>query len=165
MPSFSIPGGGSGGKTRYFLSLTSGTSWTVPAGVTRVNVLLVGGGGGGAWYNAAGGTGGSTTFTGAASAPGGTGGALGSASIGITYTMNGTPAVANTGQGGSPGAGISNGWYVPGSRGMDGAQIASSVATTPGGSISYSIGAGGTGGSFGGGGFGGSGRIDIEYYI
>lgn len=34
------------GKTRYVTTLTSGTSWTVPAGVTYVNVTLIGGGGG-----------------------------------------------------------------------------------------------------------------------
>ncbi len=36
------------GKTRYVETLTSGTSWTVPAGVTYVNATLVGGGQGGA---------------------------------------------------------------------------------------------------------------------
>jgi len=34
-------------KTRYVETLTSGTSWTVPAGVTYVNAKLFGGGGGG----------------------------------------------------------------------------------------------------------------------
>ena len=37
----------SAGKTAFRTTLTSGTSWTVPAGVTYVNALLVGGGGGG----------------------------------------------------------------------------------------------------------------------
>lgn len=36
----------SGGKTMYRTTLTSGTSWTVPTGVTYVNVTLFGGGGG-----------------------------------------------------------------------------------------------------------------------
>jgi hypothetical protein len=35
-------------KTMYRTTLTSGTSWTVPAGVTYVNVTLYGGGGGNA---------------------------------------------------------------------------------------------------------------------
>lgn len=35
-------------KTRKVVTLTSGTSWTVPAKVTYVNVTLIGGGGGGA---------------------------------------------------------------------------------------------------------------------
>ena len=34
-------------KTRFATTLTSGTSYTVPAGVTYLNVTLVGGGGGG----------------------------------------------------------------------------------------------------------------------
>lgn len=34
------------GKTRFITTLTSGTSYTVPAGVTYVNVLLQGGGAG-----------------------------------------------------------------------------------------------------------------------
>ena len=37
----------SGGKTMFRTTLTSGTSYTVPAGVTYLNVTLVGGGGGG----------------------------------------------------------------------------------------------------------------------
>jgi len=37
-------------KTSYKLSLTSGTSWTVPSNVTQINVTLVGGGGGGGAY-------------------------------------------------------------------------------------------------------------------
>ncbi len=36
-----------GGKTMFRTTLTSGTSYTVPAGVTYLNVLLVGGGGSG----------------------------------------------------------------------------------------------------------------------
>ena len=37
----------SGGKTRYAVTLLSGTSYTVPTGVTYINVTLFGGGGGG----------------------------------------------------------------------------------------------------------------------
>jgi hypothetical protein len=37
----------SGGKTMFRTTLTSGTSYTVPAGVTYLNVTLMGGGGGG----------------------------------------------------------------------------------------------------------------------
>lgn len=36
-----------GGKTRYALTLLSGTSWTVPTGVAYVNVTLYGAGGAG----------------------------------------------------------------------------------------------------------------------
>ena len=80
----------SGGKTRYVVTLTSGTSWTVPAGVTYVNATLIGAGGGGA-----------------------------------SYTGSGYVAVEAT----------------------SGQEITTNVATTPGASIAYSIGAGGTGGT------------------
>jgi hypothetical protein len=80
-----------GGKTRYVVTLTSGTSWTVPAGVTYVNATLVGGGGGGA-----------------------------------NYTGSGYVSVPP----------------------LSGQQITTNVATTPGASISYSIGAGGSHGGF-----------------
>jgi hypothetical protein len=80
-----------GGKTQYRVQLTSGSSWTVPAGVTYVNVLLVGGG-----------------STGGASQ-----GAVGSA------------------------------------RGFGGECTRSLVLTTPGQSISYTIGAGAGGGIIG----------------
>jgi hypothetical protein len=41
----------SAGKTMFRTTLTSGTSYTVPTGVTYLNVTCVGGGGGGASYN------------------------------------------------------------------------------------------------------------------
>lgn len=87
---------------RTVVTLTSGTSWTVPTGVTSVNVTLIGAGGG---------------------------------------------------SGG--GSGSSN--YVAGQDGLPGQLITSNVATTPGASIAYAIGAGGTAGaSFTAGGTGGS---------
>jgi hypothetical protein len=42
---FPIPSAGS--KTAFNTTLTSGSSWTVPAGVNYINVTTVGGGGGG----------------------------------------------------------------------------------------------------------------------
>jgi hypothetical protein len=81
----------SGGKTRRVVTLTSGTSWTVPAGVTYVNATLIGGGGGGA-----------------------------------NYTGSGYVSVPP----------------------LSGQKITTNVATTPGASISYSIGAGGSHGGF-----------------
>jgi len=74
------------------ITLTSGSSWTVPTGVTDINVLLVGGGGGS--------------------------------------------------------SGVRDGEIVGGTGiGNPGNTVWSTVTTTPGGSISYSIGAGGTGGT------------------
>ena len=86
------PAPAAGGKIQKRETLTSGTSWTVPTGVTDINVLLVGGGGGAA------GQGTSTENQGA-------------------------------------------------SRGQPGASIWSTITTTPAASISYAIGAGGTGGA------------------
>jgi len=95
-----IPAPSAASKTRYAVTLTSGTSWTVPTGVTYVNATLVGGGGGG----------GSTDST--------------------ARELN---------------------------LGLPGATIETNVATTPGASITYAIGAGGTAGSAGGaGGTGGT---------
>ena len=42
-----FPAPAAGSKTMFRTTLTSGTSYTVPAGVTYLNVTLVGGGGGG----------------------------------------------------------------------------------------------------------------------
>jgi hypothetical protein len=82
--------------TRRVTTLTSGTSWTVPAGVTFVNVTLVGGGGGGGNTN--------------------------------NSSVNGAQS----------------GW------GMGGSVVSSTLTTTPGASITYAIGAGGTATNVGG---------------
>jgi hypothetical protein len=79
-------------KTRKVETLTSGSSWTVPTGVTSINATLIGGGGGG-------------------------------------------------------GGGTSSGIGVRGGNGGGGQRIETTFATTPGASISYGIGAGGTGGA------------------
>ena len=96
-----IPEPAAGSKTRFVVSLTSGTSWLVPTSVTYINATLTGAGGGG-------------------------GGGPTSPLLGL------------------PGAG--------------GQIISTTVTTTPGNSIAYAIGAGGTAGVNGGasGGSGGS---------
>lgn len=166
-----------GGKTSVKTSLTSGTSWTVPAGVTYVNATLYGGGGGGGQGTnnsgtGSGGSGGTTTF-GALSASGGSGGNYMGINLGSTgYNRNGVPQAANTGLGGEPGYSSlpGSGFDYPayGSWGSDGAVRSGTVSTTPGGTVAYSIGSGGAGGSGLGGGYGGaggSGRIDLEYWV
>ena len=88
---------------RTVVTLTSGTSWTVPAGVTNIVATLVGGGGGG---------------------------------------MGSTSGGAN---------------YVPFHDGLGGQIVTTSLATTPGASIAYAIGAAGTAGAVSGsGGAGGT---------
>ena len=153
-------------KTAYRTTLTSGTSWTVPAGVTYVNVTLTGGGGGGGagayssgQYGSAGGT---TTFTGATSATGGNGGRYSNTS----NSSAGTSAQSNSGLAGG-GSFRDNGGPTYGEFGHNGTVISSIVSTTPGATITYAIGAGGAGGtgSHDAGGTGGSGKIDIEYWV
>ena len=177
-----------GGKTMFRTTLTSGTSYTDPAGVTYLNVTLVGGGSGGA---ASGntdiltqpGNGGTTTFTGATSALGGTAptGYTTNASVAQISAPGPVPAAetANTGLGGKGNGGTSSSTTTTppstqgaGAFGNNGQIISSTLTVTAGASISYAIGAGGsrgimsstgTGSVFGG--AGGSGRIDIEYWV
>lgn len=176
----------SGGKTRKVETLTSGSSWTVPAGVTHVNVTLVGGGGGGGAAGcrtdqgfSKGGTGGTTTFTGATSASGGYGGnsMVSSGNLNRNNYSDGNNGI-NHGDGGDSGWSVYyNQAYIPsdhGSTGGIGQRIQSTVTTTPGNSINYSIGSGGTSGYAGisgtspnhtYGGVGASGKIEIEYWV
>lgn len=177
----------SSGKTMYRITLTSGTSWTVPAGVTYVNVILYGGGGGSGGHNprtggaGAGGTGGTTTFTGATSALGGTGGIAADYNLGYAtgyYGGSASSPTNNTGLG-AKGSWIHNNSASMGIHpapsaieGYSGQIVSSTLSTTPGASIAYSIGAGGTAGSSGASGeyklsgvAGASGKIDIEYWV
>jgi hypothetical protein len=89
-----FPAPSAASKTMFRTTLTSGTSWTVPAGVTYVNVTLLGGGGGG----------------------------------GGGYNQSGA-------------------YFINGHQGLGGQVISSTLSTTPGASIAYAIGAGGSAGS------------------
>ena len=106
-----IPAPSAGGKTAYRTTLTSGTSYTVPAGVTYLNVTLYGGGGGAggngtdgvsATDNTGGGGGGSRGPAGNANKYGGQGG---SGVVIIRYpnflsnatTTTGSPTFTNSG--------------------------------------------------------------------
>ena len=162
----------SGGKTRRCLTLTSGTSWTVPTGVTFVNVTLygAGGGGGGPCYNeynqAADGIGGEVISSFLSTTPGAS----------IAYAI---------GAGGSGGGTVQAGAY-PGATGSTGGTTtftgATSAAGGAGGVGVRSGSAGGSGsrgahpnggmgansnnsGGAGSGGTGGAGKIDIEYWV
>ena len=154
-------------KTMYRKTLLSGTSWTVPAGVNYINVTLYGAGGGGQGVTGAssgtsGGSGGTTTFTGATSASGGAGATVVDASGALD---GGRGALTQGGLGGSTLQ--SNAGYIIGTMGGSGDVVTSIVTTTPGASITYAIGSGGSGSSalYGAaGGTGGNGKIDIEYW-
>lgn len=166
------------------VTLTSGTSWTVPAGVTKINATLIGGGGGSGGANittfggaSSGGTGGTTTFTGATSATGGAGGAGFNGGSGNNSSANSEfvsySPTANTGLGafGARQSVLYNSqmWAGEGHNGSDSQKITSTLTTTPGASISYAIGAGGTAGASGtngvAGAAGASGSIIIEYWV
>jgi hypothetical protein len=171
-----FPAAASGGKTRYMTTLTSGTSWTVPAGVNYVIATCIGGGGGGPanYWNGYAGSGGSTTFSTITAA----GGPAGTSGGGSSYSNNnGVSAQANSGLGGSPmQSSATNAAYAV-DYGGSGGVATGYINTTPGGSVTYSIGAGGGGaGGYPGGynnsqgtmwyaGNGGSGRIDLEYWV
>ena len=89
---YSVFPAAAGSKTPTRVTLTSGTSYTVPAGVTSIIATLHGGGGAG---------------------------------------------------GASDSTGVS-----PSTNGLPGAVVISTISTTPGDSIAYAIGAGGTGVAF-----------------
>ena len=106
-------------KTMFRTTLTSGTSYTVPAGVTYLNVTLVGGGGGGgqaygSGFNAMDGRGGqvmSSTLSATAGASItyaiGAGGAAASGSGGTTTFTGATSASGGQrGDGGGTGGGV-----------------------------------------------------------
>jgi hypothetical protein len=167
-------------KTMRRTTLTSGTSFTVPAGVTFVNVTLYGGGGGGGGVGissapAQPGAGGTTTFTGATSATGGNAGHYSFANSNNTTVHAVSPGTAGKTNTGEPG--LAGQTYTPSDktgyiRGIDGSWgqvISSTVTTTPGASVTYGIGGGGAGGaaanSASEGGAGGSGFIVVEYWI
>jgi hypothetical protein len=183
-----IPAASAAGKTEFVTTLTSGTSYTVPAGVNYLNVILTGGGGGGPFIasnqnlNASPGSGGTTTFTGATSASGGSAGqtTLGGNSGQPNFTNNGAAGIANTGSGGfrsfhgnSPTGTSTTADVYPGPVAPSGQTIASTVNTTPGATINYSIGAGGSAGvafvannsnNVSASNPGGSGKIEIHYW-
>lgn len=140
-----------------FYTSGSGT-WTVPAGVTYA-VVYMGGGGGGVNTGGAGGDGGNTTFAfagGTVTAYGGKGHDNGA------DTSDQTTAKSYSGQRATSGAFVVGSGVTSGAAmATDGQEIIYGGAVTPGASISYSVGAGGTGtsGSY----VGAAGYLIIEY--
>ena len=131
----------SAGKTRYCLTLTSGTSWTVPAGVTYVNVKLFGGGAGGESTVGDNGYGGQVIESTVSTTPGAS----------ITYAI-GAGGAASTVGGSTTFTGATT--AAGGSRGVGG--VAAPVGESAGN---------GGGGNSGGGASGGAGKIEIEYWL
>ena len=141
--------------------LTSGTTWTVPAGIFRVYVEAIGasGGGGGGHGDiagengAAGGAGGTTSFN-ALSVTGGAGG-LGSQ---VTYTRRaqsasgvGSGGMVNLTGGGRQGGGYGQSFNVTGTArdGGDGGYSSGTIDVTPDTDITFAIGAAGSAGAAG----------------
>lgn len=143
-------------KTRYVVTLTTGVSWTVPAGVTYVNATLFGGGSGSSGSAAAL----NSNNYGQAGKPG-AGGQV------ITTNVSTTPGAAITyaiGAGGSAGAGDTNG-------GAGGNTTFTGATTATGGTYVGATGQGAANGGIGNlgasvtGNAGGSGKIEIEYWV
>lgn len=146
-------------KTRRALTFLSGTSWTVPADVTFVNVTLVGGGGGGS---------GASTGNPSTLGVNGRGGQV------ISSTLSTTPGASITyaiGAGGSAAGGSNSGGGVGGTTTFTGAT--SAVGGNGGGNNGGGIGTAGISAGNGSGGgmqnngssVGGAGAIIVEYWI
>jgi hypothetical protein len=157
------------GKTRFVTTLTSGTSYTVPAGVTYVNVTLRGGGGGGGGASAniklgGNGTGGAVVTTNLVTTPGasiayaiGAGGAGGSSFAGTHGSSGGTTTFTGATSAGGGIGGVSTidtPEFQPGASAIN--------AQANGGTAAYRPFSGGTSPWVGG--TGGAGSIDVEYW-
>lgn len=159
---------------------TSSGTFTVPAGITRAKVTVVGGGGSGAAGAGGGGGGGGTAIeivTGLT--PGGTvtvtvGGVAGTSSFGAYCSATGGATVASI-VGGAGGVGSGGDINLSGSGGGGGGTTGGFSVYGVGGSSSFGGGgygninaAGGNGGNYGGGGAGGGGTgaggvVIVEY--
>ena len=143
-----------GEKTRRVETLTSGTSWTVPAKVLYVNATLVGGGQGGMTSNG-------NSYGGAFVSNHGLGGQV------ITTTVTTTPGASVAyaiGAGGAAGSGTGLG------KGSNGGSTTFTGATTAvGGSDTVdgmnAVNGGSGGAASGSTGAGGAGQIILEYWI
>ena len=146
--------------------LTTGTTWTVPAGILRVEVEVFGasgggggGGGGGATTapaGSAGGAGGTTSFS-SLSVTGGGGGSGGRGPATNPGPPVGAPGVGSgpsaniyrIGRPGGQGSSGCNSSAGPGGIGGSSGAAASTLSVTPNTDITYAIGAAGTGGAGG----------------
>jgi hypothetical protein len=167
MGSTTIPAASSG-KTRYLTTLTSGTSYTVPSGVTYLNVTCRGGGGGGG----SGGGSSAQPVLGSYGFPGQVKSDIIVVSPGevVTIGIGAGASAASAGSNGNSGGGTSiysslsslsvsggNGGRIPSQGGnFATAYMGAGNGGAPGGYYS--------GGSLPGG-PGGSGSIDIEYWV
>jgi hypothetical protein len=145
---FPIPSAAS--KTRRVVTLLSGSSWTVPAGVTYVNAKLFGGGGGGGQLGVPG-LGGEVVTTLVTTTPAssisygiGAGGAGGSNAPGDGGSTTFTGAA--TAEGGSANINSSQTRPTDGESASNGGQSTAATNSNPGG-------------------VGGTGKIELEYWL
>jgi hypothetical protein len=160
-----IPAPSAASKTMFRTTLTSGTSYTVPAGVTYLNVTLNGGGGGGA----------SSGSSERVASSNGKPGQRISSTLSVTAGSSIDYAIGAGGTGGSGSAFAAGG--AGGSTTFTGATTASGGEGTrlafnnssPGTSVAGFNNGGQSGGNYSGsassGGAGGAGWIDIEYWV
>jgi len=154
--------------------LTGSGNWTVPDDVFRVRAWLFGGGGGGGGASASdsaaaqnGSSGGSTTF-GGSSASGGNGGRGATQDLGPSQVVA-RPGLAGTTRGGGSAGGQGATSRSSGTNGNPGQVTMTVISVTPGQTISYSCGSGGSGGAAAAGisppsdGLGGSGANGFIY--
>ena len=157
-----FPAPSAASKTMFRTTLTSGTSYTVPAGVTYLNVTLRGGGGGGGGCNGVG------------VAQNGLGGAIVSSTLSVTAGASIAYEIGAGGAGAVGGNNASNGGTTTftgatsAAGGIRGASIGSDYS--PGGATANAGNNGGQGARYQSspdknGGSGGVGSIDIEYWV
>ena len=135
-------------NTFCLLKFSTGTTWTVPTGVTAIDILVVGGGGGGGTDGGGGGGGGEVRQATGVSV---TGGASGTATVGLggsggswsggygsspgntsSFVINGTTYSAGGGAGGVGWVSTEN-YAAGGSGGQNGTQITGSTNFSKGG--------------------------------
>ena len=162
-------------NAQVFSTVGTGQTFTIPSGVTRIKVTLIGGGGtggaGGATggggsidYYGPGGGGGGTAIKWLAVSGGGSGGTLtisvggagGSSSIASGTSNTITTVTASGGSGLIPGAGTNGDLNIPGGNGTSGNSSAATLQTLGGGTFMANM-SNGTGKLYGGGGAGGYG--------
>ena len=161
---YSVFPAASAGKTRFATTLTSGTSYTVPAGVTYLNVTLRGGGGGG---------GGGTQAGQAAYGAGGavissTLSATAGASIAYAIGAGGVAGQVTNNSNGQTGGTTTFTGATSATGGVGGASAGADFS--PGASLVNAQNNGGNGSRYQTspdkiGGTGGPGSIDVEYWV
>jgi hypothetical protein len=140
-------------------AFTASGTWTVPSGVTyAIAHIRAGGGGAGRASSGAGGSS-SVAFSGGTITA--TGGAALNHNRDTQFTT--VAGATNSGFGAFFNASDGNGYFTTGGDAGNGAYIVAGDDVTPGGSITVTVGAGGTAGTNGA--AGGSGYVWIEYQV